>query len=263
MPLYVSGVTFSDTLLNTAAILQAQGITKVMAIETRSNTTSYWTREYTIANGLVVANRSCHRRSGDNDSGFCVVRDTLVYNDKRMLTEYWAGPVKDSAYIQCSVQFLQEGKRSYTWTSKDIRKAMPTVDVYHFQWNEKAQLIRIQTISGQNPVEASFYYNENGFLDSIRSDNPADGVCVFSHKKKGQKTEISAESLTSSYRWLYNEKGQCLSSYRSVKRQPGAAKKHTAFTSSMSYSYNDDGTLAKVVEQLNSNKTTILYSYTK
>ena len=263
MPLNVSGMVFSDTLLNTAAILQAQGIKKVLAIETKSNTPSYWTREYTVTNGLVVANRSCFRRSRDNDSGFCIPRDTMVYNDERMLTDYWMGPVKDSAILQCRVQYLQGGKRVYTWISTDPKRNRSDIDVYHFQWNEKKQLIRTKTISGKNNVDASLYYNVNGFLDSIRNDDRSHGAYIFNHKKKGKKTEISADGPTSIYYWLYNEKGQCLSSYWSVKPRPGASKKYTPLFSSINYSYNDDGTLAKVVEKSNNNATTVLYSYLK
>gem|GEM_PF-5924988 len=256
-------MAFSDTLLNTAAILQAQSIKKVTAIETKSNTPAYWTKEYTVNNGLVVANRSCYRRSRDNDSGFCIARDTLVYNDERMLTDYWMGPVKDSAILQCSVQYLQDGKRAYTWISRDPKQNKSDIDVYHFQWNEKAQLIRTKTISGQNSVDASLYYNEDGFLDSIRNDDPKHGVCIFRHKRKGKKTEISAEGPTSIYRWLYNAEGQCLSLYWSVKPRPGASKKYTPLSSSINYSYNDDGTLAKVVEKSYNHITTVVYFYTR
>ncbi|MDB5206823.1 MAG: hypothetical protein JWR72_1898 [Flavisolibacter sp.] len=264
LPMVVSGVGFGDTLLNTHAVLLREGIKKITAYQTSSRDRGSFTTTYTVNDGRIESRAWCYRRSPDSAFRFCL-HDTLLYNNKGGLQDYWSGNSKETAQMKMTREDKGAGHVTITWITKDPQRPAPHISIYHQVYNNKGQLISQQYDPKEKYiVNASLYYNADGLPDSIRHENPEWGTYVFNRRQKGRNTVLTLESARVSNKWVYNQAGQCLSSvwltkYSTTMRN---SDKGTLF-SEVDYHYNKDGTLSKVVEKNAGYKVTTVYSYTR
>ena len=260
-----SGLVFGDTVLNTSAILQRQGIRKITAVETLSarRKGSSFTTTYLVNDGKIQARYWCYRPAPDTAFRFCT-RDTLLYNSKGVMQEYHAGNSEDP-YLKMTMEPNLDESISTTLISKDPRTSVYDTSIYHQVYNAKGQLVsQHYDPKARYIVNASLYYNPDGLPDSIRHENPAWGTYVFTRKKKGNKKEIALETHNSIYRWVYNAAGQCVSSYWSFKKpDKQRSQSFRPLFTEVTYSYNDDGTLSKVVEKKRNDKVATIYTYSR
>jgi hypothetical protein len=162
-----------------------------------SDSRSYWIIEYQITDGKVQWGSACFRRTPGSE------------------------PVLRIPYLENKFQYESDGSAIHTFVLKDPQRALPDTDVYRYQYNTREQVTRSEHLSGRlKRTNASLYYNEDGLLDSIHHENLAWESSIFIRKKKGDKKEINLETSNTVYRWIYNAKGQCISSHWSSKKSP-------------------------------------------
>jgi hypothetical protein len=266
MPSLVGSTVFGDTLLNSSTILKRKGIRKVTAVETSTKrlSGSSFTTTYVLRNGQIQTRSWCYRPSPDTAYRFCHI-DTILYNDKGQLTEYRAMSGGGVVFLKNIVEYIGEAEALDSWITFDPRKGTADTTSSRRFYSGKGQLIRqLDNAKNRSPINVDLFYNEDGLIDSIRHDNPDWGTYVFNRKNKGKKKEITLETQRLTYRWLFNAAGQCVSlnwAYNKFDSRPNRSSQPLLID--VSYSYNNDGTLKKVVEKNGKDKVTTVYSYEK
>jgi hypothetical protein len=263
LPMGVGHIVFGDTLLNTRAVLQQEGIKKITAYQTSSGNHSSFTTTSTVTDGRILSRARCYRPSPDSAVRFCL-HNSLLYNKDGALQNLWFGS-GETTFSKMAREEKGAGNVTITWITKDSRQLLPDTSIYHHVYNAKGQLVsQHYDPTEKYIVNASLYYNADGLLDSIRHEKREWGSFVFERTQKRKNTVLTLETPMTIYKWVYNQAGQCLASEWSSKftaKLPNGNK--GKMSSEVNYSYNQDGTLSKVVEKSGGEKETTVYTYSR
>lgn len=269
LPMSVSGISFGDTLLNTSAILRHAGIKKITSSQIapgkNASRSSSITQILTPA-GKIGSNLLCFH---DNKSGtgFCI-SDTLLYDARGRLTELQSRDAKGNSYLQSKASYITDREVVFTTIAASPSQGRTDTIIEYRNFNDAGQLVRLKVErAGIVSVNATLYYNVDGFPDSIVQENSTLGTFVFKRRKKGKNKEIEVDATNTTYKWLYNSFGQCLVSSWATKNQRyslGGSGTKYSMKAETNYHYNPDGTLSQVTEKINDKLTaTISYSYSR
>lgn len=260
-PIGVVGDPYSDTLLNTTAILLAAGVRQIQSYQTKSDLSKTFPVKKVWINkdGRIEKLQMCQERK----PLYCV-EDTLIYNSAGNLDTMKS---KDGSGYNIAViisNYISEREREIVEIPQVEGKQKDSVISYK-SCNQKGQLVKLQRRYKQEIQNTSFYYNEDGLLDSTKDSRY--GTFIFTRREKGKRKLIEMKNSLAGYTWIYNEAGQCLSVSSIGKYPPGYwpsgvnASKRKA---NVSFFYNPDGTVSKVTSKSNDYPSiTVYYTYVK
>jgi hypothetical protein len=270
-PMGVLDVSLGDTLLNTNAVLKTAGARKIICVKTIAGSTITGfspITTYLNTQGKIENVVSCFNRPKKPDSPLYFI-DTVFYDGQGRMEEFLFRDANRSTYLQCNAIYDDERKVKYTWIAFDRQRASPDTEIIYHDYNKRGQMVHYRRSYGNGKkgytvLSASVYYNKDGLPDSIRHDDPKIGTYIFKRKQKGQKKEITLQTSTQLYKWVYNPSGQCVYSDWSSRYDMNRSNSKMFTASSSSYEYNADGTLSKVVVKRDGKKfATLSYSYEK
>jgi hypothetical protein len=266
-PSRVSNVTYGDTLINAYAVLKQAGIKKIATYQISSENIkgALWATEYFITNGRIDEMRWYLIRARNGDT---IVRnyDTLSYDSQGRFRELKTRGKNSEVFAQAKFDYPGDNEVTHTWiTLKDPQKATLDTSIYRCYFDKQGRPVRQEQIGKPGFLNASFYYNADGLLDSIPHDDPKQGTYIFTRKQKGRNKIIELETPVAKYKWVCNSSGQWLSSeYAFKSRFDFPNQPSRKLSAKVNYYYNADGTLSKVVEDdSNGEKLTTFYSYDK
>ena len=257
-PVGVCNISMGDTFLNTRAILLREGIRKITSqqgasgnINTVSTITAHLTKQ-----GLIKEVITC-TKSKTVGSSFCR-SDTVLYDNYGRNLEFRMRSGSDT-YIRGFWEYVGEGKVKEIWIiRKNPNAKLDTMTKYRY-YNDKEQLVRVESEEKKSAsANAYLFYDDDGLPNSVRYDDPLKETYTFKRKQKRGNKEIQLESLRGTHKWVYNARGQYISSEWKPKKPSTLPKIE------VNYYYNPNGTLSKVVEKKNGkNYCTTTYAYEK
>jgi len=260
-PVSVSDMFYGDTLLNNRATLLKAGVRKITSVQ-QHNRNVLFVNHYSIDDGRVASRRFCIMKDGDTT--FCN-SDSFTYSDEGRLLRFISLDGQGKIFTSATGASGENGLYTLTWISGVPHPELPDTTVYRYWYNEKGQLVRQEhppTIP--MPVNASLFYSADGLLDSVRHDNRNWPTLVFKRQAHQHETEMELETNTTVYRWTYDKNGRWLTaSNRSKKKLKLPNKPPVRMFRNTVFSYNDDGTLAKVVEATAGRTVVTTYTYEK
>jgi hypothetical protein len=264
MPMGVNGIAYGDTLMNTSAVLKRAGIKKVISLQTSTQNTNTFSpiTVFVNQNGKIVSSVFC-RRPTEKNPGFCI-GDTFFYDDKDRVVQFQSRDATGTSFLKCETEYVGQGKLKQTWITMLPQKTLADTDIYYQYFDEKGQLIRFEKEETKFAfANASLYYHTDGFIDSIRHDDPSLGTYIFNRRQKKGNMEISLETAKQHFKWVYNQSGQCISSeWQSKNSSPGHPNTSSKNGYKSRYYYNTNGTLSKVAGKRNGKEIfSIIYSY--
>lgn len=149
LPSRLSGVNYSDTLLNTSTILKREAITKVTAFSVDGQVFSK--TEYLITNGRIDVRNYCLKRSPDSTYRLCSV-DSIWYNPAGQLVELKAMDAGKNTFLRLKAAHVGEGKVIDTFITKNPGKIAADTATYYRFYNLKGQLKREEQQSKQQKL---------------------------------------------------------------------------------------------------------------
>ena len=258
-PIGVCNISLGDTFLNTKAILVKEGIRKITSqqgasgtINTVSTITVHLSREGLIKEVIICT------KGKSIGAGYCR-NDTILYDDRGRKIEFRMMSSSGDTYMRGFWEYAAENKVKETWIIRRNPAAkLDTMAKYRY-YNDKEQLVRVESEDKKSvSTNAYLFYDDDGFPNSVRYDDPSKETYVFKKKHRRENMEIQLEALRGTFKWMYNANGQCITSEWKPKKQSTLPKTET------SYYYKPNGTLSKVVEKKNGkNYCTTTYSYEK
>ncbi len=259
-PIGVSGDAYADTLMNTRSVLLGAGIRQINASQTLAEVTrTFASKTVNLSReGRIEKLTTCFAKSKESNFTLCIY-DTIVYGPSGDIVNMKKTDSKGNYYAPMAINYINEHEIVIVSNSEDSSASYQS-------YNEKGQLMAVRrTFKGQELENTRFYYNGDGLLDS--TNNSYWGTFVFKRRKKGKDKLIEMENANWSYRWVYNQSGQCISHIVILKNRQNVVH-NTSYTgdlkSEVSYFYNPDGTLSRVItKRSNMPAFTMHYSYIK
>ena len=256
-PVGVSDDPYADTLLNTRAILSLAGIRQVNTYQTLAEVTKTFASK-TVGldrEGHIENMTTCFTRNKESNFALCIY-DTILYGPSGHLVNVKTIDSKTNFYPQIVFNYPSEHEVIIEQDSS----------VCHQSYNNNGQLVALRrTFKGQESENTRFYYNTDGLLDS--TNNSSWGTFIFKRRKKGKDKMIEMENAYWTYKWVYNPLGQCISHTIISKDRPNVFRSTSYkgdLKSEISYFYNPDRTLARVITKRSDMPTcTMHYSYVK
>lgn len=257
----VVGDPYSDTLLNTRAILFAAGVRQIKSYQTKSDLSKTFPIKNVWINkeGRIEKLQMCQERK----PLYCV-EDTLIYNSAGNLDTMKSADGSGYNFMVININYISEREREIVHISQAEGKQKDSTISYKF-FNEKGQLVKLGTRYKQELQNTSFYYNDEGLLDSTRDSHY--GTFIFTRREKGKRKLVEMKNSLARYTWIYNKAGQCLSVSSVGKYPPGywqPGVKASKRKANVSFFYNPDGTVSKVTSKSNDYPSiTVYYTYVK
>jgi hypothetical protein len=260
-PMEVIGSMYSDTLLNTRALMLKEGIRKVESWQTSPETTKTFASRIISLNekGDINAVNICFPKNKDGNFTLCV-QDTLLYDPAERLTGINTTDNKGNNYPRTNVEYINEREVNYLYAGGTNSDSSEN----HRFFNEKGQLVRVeQKYKGLPATHSSFFYDADGLLDSIRYDNPYQRTFVFNKSMQGKKKVVKMDNGSGRFKWIYNKSGQCETT-EYIMNDPRTPGYKGPVKTTINYYYNPNGTLSRVTQQSDGTpKFTMNYSYSK
>jgi len=255
---FPGGVTanaYADTFLNTKAVLLNAKI-KSYSFEIRGLQKDFNSKTIFLnKEGNIRQAKFCTYKS-DSSYGFCI-SDTILYDTQARISEVWMFDV-NGKFAATKFEHINEKEEKQTHL---FMKPVADTSFSFIHFNEKKQVIRL-AFKGKNSdtVYTKLYYNKEGLLDSVKDDFTSTDVILIKRSVKGNKKIIEAKIPTATFKWIYNEMGQCIESKYTLTRNSATGP----LTSIVTYYYNPDGTLSKVTMPnitANTRKTRLITAY--
>jgi hypothetical protein len=261
-PIGVVGNPYADTLLNTRAILLAAGIRQIKSYQTKSDLSKTFPIKNVWINkdGQIEKVFMC-----DEKIPLHCIEDTFICNAAGNLDTIKSKDGLGYNFEIIIIKYISENERESLEISQAKGKSKDSLISYK-SYNEKGQLVKLRRLyKGRELQNTSFYYNNDGLLDSTRDSY--NGIFIFTSRKKGNRKLIEMKNSLRRCTWVYNESGQCLS-YSSVGKYPPGywpANVHAGKRkANVAVFYNPDGTVSKVTSKSNDYPSvTVYYSYVK
>lgn len=256
-PVGVSGNPYADTLLNTRAILSAAGIRQVTSYQTLAEATKTFASKIVNLDkeGCINNMTICFTKNKESNFTLCIY-DTIVYAPSGHVVNINTTDSKRNHYPPIVINYTNE---------KEVVIVQDSTVSYQ-SYNEKGQLVALlRTYKGRETENTRFYYNSDGLLDSTY--NTHWGTFIFKRRKKGKNKVIALENGHFNYKWVYNMANQCISHTVISKDLPNVVRGINYkgdLKLETNYSYNTDGTLAKITTKRSDlPEFTMYYSYLK
>ena len=260
-PMGVIGDAYADTMLNTRVILVKAGIRKIEAYQTLPQVTKTFATKTMNFDKTGYLNKVtvCFAKNDSSNFTLCI-DDTISYDHSGKIVAVETVDNKRNKYPRRQIEYLEGTKTNNSSVEKSLGDSL----VVYNSYNDKGQLVNLRRIWKRQEIEnTAFYYNPDGLLDSTR--NTYWGTFVFSRRKKGKDKLIEMTNSIASYRWVYNLSGRCVTGFITVKDRPDIMREpeHKGdWKTKISYYYNENGTLSKVVNKSDNKPAfTMYYSY--
>ena len=261
-PLSVSNIYFGDTLLMPRSILQGEGIKKIIAAQVTTGSPVQFVSFYSIEDGKIIAKKLCLVKNGDTTYSSV---DSIRYDHQGRMVEYMARDGANKVYTKATASYKENGHQVITWTHDLSHNEFPDTIVHHYWYNAKGQLTRQeQPAVMPMPVNATLFYNEAGLLDRVQHDRKDWETFVFIRKPHKKGMMMVLEKKSAIYTWYYSHEGRWISSHQKDKKKMRRGNQPPIlYYKDNYYSYNDNGTLSRVIEKSNNRIVTTTYSYEK
>lgn len=270
-PMTSNYLSFNDTVLNTSKLMKKLGVKKVMTyrnglIEDKRSYLNF--TKILNDNGQVEKLTHCMQGSR-KDTFFCY--DYITEYDKNGRAEklYFKGQ-KGEIYQSDSINYPNKNESIMTTRSiRNINEPSWDTMTMHNYFKDDTKILKSVCYFNSKIFRSVFYhYSSFGLIDSITYKQvPAPTyptTTVFKRTNKKNNATIKVIEFPMTYEWYYNNNGQCTKLQIIAKEYyyvDNIINERIIDKTNVYYTYNEDGTLKKIVEQTEGKETLNFYYY--
>ncbi len=250
-----------DTLLNTKRVLLNSDIKKIYARQTYRESVKISRTTVINGTGNIMSISNCVSKD-DKIESLCSF-DTIFYNGPGRISEIRSRDAYGYEISRKIFEYIGEHESIVTSITNMPDEQWDTL-IDHKYFNKKGQMVKLtQIIKGRTHETSLYYYNSDGFLDSVQYEKSPLSTIIYRRTEKGKKKIIEAQIQHSIFKWIFNATGQCISTTITAASLPGSNNANI-IKSRIEYRYNANSTLSKATLKRNNEvKATMYYSYSK